>query len=217
MQELKRLRKEKNWSQVRLAEESGVDRATINQAEGGHRSPTIETLEKLALAMGTEVADFFPKAQAPLPDSEERRAAEPLSPKMRRFAASMRRAHLEHIYKHLTLRLETLLEQAKAYLEAGDRPGLWTVFMDASTLRAGAEALLAEMREEAQNLGGETEKERHLGGRVEHRVEDFEEETERIGDMWNELLDADNEAKNDRHRSPGDVDDLQAVRKRRAG
>ncbi len=67
MQELKRLRKEKNWSQVRLAKESGVDRATINQVEGGHRSPTIETLEKLALAMGTEIADFFPKVQAHLP------------------------------------------------------------------------------------------------------------------------------------------------------
>ncbi len=67
MQELKRLRKERDWSQQRLADESGVDRATINQVEGGRRSPTIETLEKLALAMGAEVADFFPKAQAQLP------------------------------------------------------------------------------------------------------------------------------------------------------
>jgi transcriptional regulator with XRE-family HTH domain len=65
LQELKRLRKDKNWSQARLAKESGVDRATINQAEGGRRSPTIETLEKLALAMETEVADFFPKNLEP--------------------------------------------------------------------------------------------------------------------------------------------------------
>lgn len=67
MQELKRLRKERDWSQVRLAKESGIDRATINQAEGGKRSPTIETLEKLADALEVEVADFFPKAQTALP------------------------------------------------------------------------------------------------------------------------------------------------------
>ncbi len=76
MQELKRLRKDKNWSQVRLAKESGVDRATINQVEGGHRSPTIETLEKLALAMGTEVADFFPKVGPSLLDAGEQRRPE---------------------------------------------------------------------------------------------------------------------------------------------
>jgi DNA-binding XRE family transcriptional regulator len=68
LEELKRLREEKGWSQTRLAQESGVDRATINQVEGGRRSPTISTLEVLAAALGVEVADFFPKAQPPLPD-----------------------------------------------------------------------------------------------------------------------------------------------------
>jgi transcriptional regulator with XRE-family HTH domain len=67
LEELKRLREEKGWSQTRLAQESGVDRATINQVEGGRRSPTIATLELLASALGAEVADFFPKVQAPLP------------------------------------------------------------------------------------------------------------------------------------------------------
>jgi putative transcriptional regulator len=65
LRELKRLRKEKNWSQARLAEESGVSRVTINQTEGGRHSPNIETLQKLALAMETEVADFFPKDAKP--------------------------------------------------------------------------------------------------------------------------------------------------------
>jgi transcriptional regulator with XRE-family HTH domain len=68
LEELKRLREEKGWSQTRLAQESGIDRATINQVEGGRRSPTISTLEVLAAALGVEVADFFPKAQPPLPD-----------------------------------------------------------------------------------------------------------------------------------------------------
>jgi transcriptional regulator with XRE-family HTH domain len=67
LEELKRIREKKGWSQTRLAQESGVDRATINQVEGGRRSPTIATLEVLAATMGAEVADFFPKAQAPLP------------------------------------------------------------------------------------------------------------------------------------------------------
>jgi transcriptional regulator with XRE-family HTH domain len=67
VEELKRLRTSKGWSQQKLADESGVDRATINQVEGGRRSPTIATLENLAQAMDVEVADFFPKAQSPLP------------------------------------------------------------------------------------------------------------------------------------------------------
>lgn len=66
MDELKRLRLELGWSQQRLADESGVNKATINQVEQGKRSPSIATLESLARAMGAEVGDFFPKAQPPL-------------------------------------------------------------------------------------------------------------------------------------------------------
>jgi transcriptional regulator with XRE-family HTH domain len=49
-----------------LARESGVDRATINKIEQGKRSPSIATLESLSRTLAVEVADFFPKAQAPL-------------------------------------------------------------------------------------------------------------------------------------------------------
>jgi XRE family transcriptional regulator, regulator of sulfur utilization len=66
MEELTRLRVEQGWSQQRLANESNVNKATINQIEKGRRSPNIETLEKLANALGVGVADFFPKAQASL-------------------------------------------------------------------------------------------------------------------------------------------------------
>src|SRR5215217_623741 len=66
MEELTRLRNERGWSQQRLADESGVNKATINQVERGRRSPNVETLEKLADALGAGVADFFPKAQASL-------------------------------------------------------------------------------------------------------------------------------------------------------
>ena len=70
MEELTRLRVERGWSQQRLADESGVNKATINQIERGRRSPNVETLEKLASALGVGVADFFPKAQPPLWSAE---------------------------------------------------------------------------------------------------------------------------------------------------
>jgi len=49
-------------SQDELAAASGIDRATISLVENGHRNPTLETLERLAPALGVEMADFFPKA-----------------------------------------------------------------------------------------------------------------------------------------------------------
>ena len=82
MDELRRIRKERGLSQQRLAELAKVDKVTIVHIEGGKVSPKVETLEKLATALEVEVADFFPKAQAPLfqepPEqepAEERRAA----------------------------------------------------------------------------------------------------------------------------------------------
>lgn len=78
MEELARIRNERGWSQQRLADESGVNKATINQTERGRRSPNVETLAKLARALGVEVADFFPKAEPSLfePDDEAKQAAE---------------------------------------------------------------------------------------------------------------------------------------------
>jgi len=81
MDELRRIRKERGLSQQRLAELANVDKVTIVHIEGGKVSPKVETLEKLAEALGVEIGDLFPKAQAPLfaelPDSateEERRS-----------------------------------------------------------------------------------------------------------------------------------------------
>ncbi|PLS85039.1 MAG: hypothetical protein CYG60_14720 [Actinobacteria bacterium] len=65
--EVRRLREERGWSQAKLA--AGADMAVsgISQIETGVRSPSAATLSKLARAFGVEVADLFPKAQAPLP------------------------------------------------------------------------------------------------------------------------------------------------------
>ncbi len=64
MKALTQVRNHREWSQQRLADESGVNKATINQIERGRRSPNVETLQKLAEALGVGVAHFFPREGA---------------------------------------------------------------------------------------------------------------------------------------------------------
>jgi transcriptional regulator with XRE-family HTH domain len=66
MQAVRRIRKGRGWSQERTAAEAGIDRVTLVHIETGRSSPTVETLQKLAVALGVEVADFFPRAQSTL-------------------------------------------------------------------------------------------------------------------------------------------------------
>jgi transcriptional regulator with XRE-family HTH domain len=61
MEEIRRIRKERGLTQRGLAAASGVDQATISMAESGKRRPHLETLERLADALGVEVGDFFQK------------------------------------------------------------------------------------------------------------------------------------------------------------
>ncbi len=64
--EIKRRRDELDWSQPQLAVRAGVAVSAVSQIENGRRSPNVGTLEKIASALGVEIADLFPKAQAPL-------------------------------------------------------------------------------------------------------------------------------------------------------
>jgi transcriptional regulator with XRE-family HTH domain len=75
MDELRRIRKERGLSQQRLADLANVDKVTIVHIEGGKVSPKVETLAKLAAALGVELGDLFPKAQPPLLEdlAEQRR------------------------------------------------------------------------------------------------------------------------------------------------
>ncbi len=74
--EIKRLREGLDWSQPQLAVRAGVAVSAVSQIENGRRSPNVGTLEKIADALGVEVVDLFPKAQAPLQlDLEERSGA----------------------------------------------------------------------------------------------------------------------------------------------
>lgn len=89
MEELRRMREEAGFTQVGLARTSGVDRGTIIKIERGQRSPTVETLAKLARAMGAEISDFFPKAQASLPDFEDERREADTAERLIRFGERM--------------------------------------------------------------------------------------------------------------------------------
>ena len=62
------VRAERGWTVRRLAEESGVDKNTISEAERGKRNPNPITMHKLARALGVEVRELLPLGPAPLPE-----------------------------------------------------------------------------------------------------------------------------------------------------
>jgi transcriptional regulator with XRE-family HTH domain len=76
-QEIRRVREERGLNQTQLAVVVGTGPAAISRIENGRQSPNMVTLEKIARALEVEVADLFPKDQAPLsfdvPEDEEAR------------------------------------------------------------------------------------------------------------------------------------------------
>lgn len=61
---LRRLRAAKGISQERLAADTGVDRAYVSEIERELGNATIDVLDRLAVELGVEVADFFIKPTA---------------------------------------------------------------------------------------------------------------------------------------------------------
>src|SRR5918993_2157608 len=72
MERIRELRKERGLSQVKLAVMADMDPATLNRLERGTGNPNLKTLERVAEALGVEVADFFPKDLSPRLPLEER-------------------------------------------------------------------------------------------------------------------------------------------------
>ena len=60
------MRAERGWTVRRLADESGVDKNTISEAERGLRKPNPITMYKLARALGVGVRELFPLGPSPL-------------------------------------------------------------------------------------------------------------------------------------------------------
>ncbi len=59
MEGVKKIREEQGLSLRELAARSGITKTTILGIEHGRHSPTVDTLQRLADAMGVEVVDFF--------------------------------------------------------------------------------------------------------------------------------------------------------------
>lgn len=73
---IKRLRNEAQWTQAKLAEESGITGAALSKIEKGDgRMPTIVVLRKIAAALEVPIHELTGEtADAPSPDAEKTRA-----------------------------------------------------------------------------------------------------------------------------------------------
>jgi transcriptional regulator with XRE-family HTH domain len=56
---MRRLRQLKDWSQEELAHEAGLHRTYISDLERGARNPTIEVVEKIAVALSVNCGDLL--------------------------------------------------------------------------------------------------------------------------------------------------------------
>ena len=60
---LRQFRKDINFSQEKLSQESGLDRTYISLLERGRRQPTLTSLLKLATALGVSTVDLVAKVE----------------------------------------------------------------------------------------------------------------------------------------------------------
>ena len=58
---LRILRKQKGLSQEELADSAGINRNYVGQIEREEKSPTVDILEKLAIALEVSAVDLFVK------------------------------------------------------------------------------------------------------------------------------------------------------------
>jgi transcriptional regulator with XRE-family HTH domain len=93
---IRQLREAKNFSQGDIEKRSGLLRCYLSRVENGHTVPSLETLEKIARALGVPLYQFFyngaqPPAMAPQVNTEGEATGWPSSRKERRFLTRMRR------------------------------------------------------------------------------------------------------------------------------
>lgn len=68
---IKGLRKEKKMTQIELAAAAEISRSYLADVEAGRYNPSLETLSKLAQALGVEVSALFKGNNSGLPDSDK--------------------------------------------------------------------------------------------------------------------------------------------------
>lgn len=59
-EQIRRVREHHNLTQPDVCGRSGIDLATYSRIEQGHSSPLLDTLIRIADAIGVELAAFFP-------------------------------------------------------------------------------------------------------------------------------------------------------------
>lgn len=56
---LRKIRKERNLSQEELSKAAGLDRTFVGKIERGERSPSLQTISKLATALDINIQELF--------------------------------------------------------------------------------------------------------------------------------------------------------------
>lgn len=56
---VRQLRREREWTQERLAETAALDRSYLADIEAGRRNPTLDVIHRLAEGLQVEAADLF--------------------------------------------------------------------------------------------------------------------------------------------------------------
>jgi transcriptional regulator with XRE-family HTH domain len=160
--QIKEKRTRMGVTQVQLAALAGMDPATLNRIEQGKANPNLKTIERLADALGVEVADFFPKAQDPLFEAVERR---------RRSKATEARRIAEEINVPANLDSGNVVDVMRDVVDAEQRRG-------EQMIKRGVES------GERQSIYGSVLEE------FEHRLEDLVGRTFFGGFMYSGLLSA---------------------------
>ncbi len=65
---LRLLRRERNLSQKKLAEKTGISQSFISSIESNKQSPTVNSLERLCFFLGIDLADFFNQSEVTIPE-----------------------------------------------------------------------------------------------------------------------------------------------------
>ena len=75
--QLRQLRREKGWSQEKLAEEASMHRTYLAGIERSLRNPSLENLIKLANALGVTMTELFDSPEGTAPKAAARRKPRP--------------------------------------------------------------------------------------------------------------------------------------------
>lgn len=69
---IRQLMEERNWTDYRLAKESGLSHSTVTNMFHRNNAPTLPTLEAVCAAFGITLAQFFTEGNSPEMTEEQR-------------------------------------------------------------------------------------------------------------------------------------------------